>query len=233
MRVLHLTPELAPWSKSGGLGDAAAALAKALALRGHEVRAVSPLHGSISGREAFPVHRPHLAVGVVPAASCAVRRAPGAHAFEPLFLEHEALYGGRDIYGDPAHAGRRAAFLTRAALDLCLADGWIPDVVHAHDWTVALAPVLLNTVLRGTPLGAAASVLTLHNLQHQGWVQSCHDVCRQRIHKGKFRLTRQPGGTQLLRHPDRNPWELRVCDNRLQQQQRHRLLDQRSRDCRQ
>lgn len=168
MRVLHLTPELAPWSKSGGLGDAAAALAKAIALRGHEVRVVTPLHGAVAGRESFPLHRPHLAVGVNPAASCAVRRAPGAHAFEPLFLEHEAFYGGRDIYGDPANAGRRAAFLTRAALDLCLADGWIPDLVHAHDWTVALAPVLLNTVLRETPLGASASVLTLHNLQHQG-----------------------------------------------------------------
>lgn len=168
MRVLHLTPELAPWSKSGGLGDAAAALAKALALRGHEVRVVTPLHGSIGGRDGFPSHRAHLAVGVTPSAGCSVRRAPGAHAFEPLFLEHEGLYGGKDIYGDSADAGRRACFLTRAALDLCLADGWIPDVIHAHDWTVALAPVLLNTVLRGTPLGACASVLTIHNLQHQG-----------------------------------------------------------------
>lgn len=168
MRVLHLTPELAPWSKSGGLGDAASALAKATALRGHEVRVVTPLHGSIAGRAGFPVHRAHLGVGMVPPAACAVRRAPGSHAFEALFVEHEGLFGGKDIYGDPATSGLRAAFLTRAGLDLCLADGWIPDVVHAHDWTVALAPVLLNTVLRETPLGACATVLTIHNLQHQG-----------------------------------------------------------------
>jgi starch synthase len=168
MRVLHLTPELAPWSKSGGLGDATAALAKSLALLGHEVRVVTPLHGSVPGRDAMPVHRDHLAVGVHPAAGCRVRRAPGAHGFEALFLEHEAFYGGRDIYGQSPAAGHRAAFLARAGLDLCLADGWIPDVVHCHDWTVALAPVLLNTVLRDSPLGAVASVLTLHNLQHQG-----------------------------------------------------------------
>lgn len=168
MRVLHLTPELAPWSKSGGLGDAAAALAKALALQGHEVRVVSPLHGTVPDRLGFPVHREHLDVGVNPLSACRVRRAPGSHAFQPLFVEHEAFYGGKDIYGDSAASGRRAAFLTRAALDLCLADGWVPEVVHSHDWTVALAPVLLNTVLRPTPLGAAASVLTIHNLQHQG-----------------------------------------------------------------
>jgi len=168
MRVLHLTPELAPWSKSGGLGDATAALAKALALAGHEVRVVTPLHGSIPGRESLPCHREQLDVGVHPAATCRVRRSSGAHGFVALFIEHDGLYGGREIYGDPASAGRRAAFLARAGLDLCLADGWIPDVVHCHDWTVALAPVLLNTVLRETPLGTAASVLTIHNLQHQG-----------------------------------------------------------------
>lgn len=168
MRLLHLTPELAPWSKSGGLGDAAAALAKALALQGHEVRVVSPLHGSIAGRESMPSHREHLEVGVLPPAACRIRVASGAHGFTPLFVEHEAFFGGKEIYGDPAMAGRRAAFLTRAGLDLCLADGWIPDVVHCHDWTVALAPVLLNTVLRPTALGSAASVLTIHNLQHQG-----------------------------------------------------------------
>lgn len=168
MRVLHLTPELAPWSKSGGLGDAAAALAKALALQGHEVRAVSPLHGSVAGRADFPVHRERLEVGVLPADACRVRRAPGAQAFLPLFVEHEAFFGGAEIYGHPGDAGRRAAFLARAGLDLCLADGWIPDVVHCHDWTVALAPVLLNTVLRESPLRLSATVLTIHNLQHQG-----------------------------------------------------------------
>lgn len=168
MRVLHLTPELAPWSKSGGLGDAAAALAKALALEGHDVRVATPLHGSIADRDALPLHREHLAVGVHPPVACRVRRSTGAHGFAALFLEHEAFYGGREIYGDAASAGRRAAFLARAGLDLCLADGWIPDVVHCHDWTVALAPVLLNTVLRESPLGASATVLTIHNLQHQG-----------------------------------------------------------------
>ena len=51
MRILFVTPELAPWSKAGGLGDAAAALGKALGALGHEVRAVTPLYGSVPGRE--------------------------------------------------------------------------------------------------------------------------------------------------------------------------------------
>ena len=47
MKILFVTPELAPWSKAGGLGDATVALGKALAALGHEVRAVTPLYGSV------------------------------------------------------------------------------------------------------------------------------------------------------------------------------------------
>lgn len=167
MKVLHLTPEIAPWSKAGGLGDAAAALAKAVAALGHEVRVVTPLYGSVAGRETLAIHREKLDVGVHPAESCRVRLAAGEspHVF---FLEHRGYYGAPEIYGEGPDTARRALFLARAGLDLCLADGWIPDVVHVHDWTVALTPVLLNTVLRDTPLGRSASILTLHNLQHQG-----------------------------------------------------------------
>ena len=167
MRVLHLTPEIAPWSKAGGLGDATAALAKAVAALGHEVRVVTPLYGSVPGRETLAVHRAQLDVGVYPTESCQVRVAAGENP-RVFFLEHAGYYGAPEVYGDRQDAGRRALFLARAGLDLCLADGWIPDVVHVHDWTVALTPVLLNTVLRDGPLGKSASILTLHNLQHQG-----------------------------------------------------------------
>jgi len=165
MRVLHLTPEIAPWSKSGGLGDATAALAKSVAALGHEVRVITPLHGSIANASAFTTHRTGLNVGIFPAEVINVRRTQG-QGFEVLFLEHPELYGSTAIYA--GESWKKATLLSRAALDLCLADHWIPDVIHCHDWTVGLVPVLLNTILRDTALGSTATVLTLHNLQHQG-----------------------------------------------------------------
>jgi starch synthase len=167
MKILFLTPEVAPWSKAGGLGDATAALAKALAALGHDIRIVTPLYGSVQSSSLLKVYRESLVVGVKPSDSCGVKIAADLNP-KIYFLEHPEYYGAPEIYGDRVDAGERALFLTRAGLDLCLADNWIPDVVHAHDWTVALAPVLMNTVLRGTPLGQSASVLTIHNLQHQG-----------------------------------------------------------------
>ncbi len=171
MKILHITPELAPWSKAGGLGDAAAALAKALGALGHEVRAVTPLYGSVPGRESMSVLLNSLRVGVggpPEKAACRVMSLHVAKNFEAWFIEHEDYYGAKEIYPARPDSAERAAFYARAALDACLATGWIPDVIHCHDWTAGLVPPLLNTVLKDSTLGGAASVISIHNLQHQG-----------------------------------------------------------------
>jgi len=171
MKILHLSPELAPWSKAGGLGDAVAALAKAMGALGHEVRVVTPLYGSVPGAERMGVLLPSLQVGVggdPRKAGCRVRTQSVAPQVEAWFIEHEDYYGAREIYPPREDAGERAHFFARAGLDACVATGWIPDIIHCHDWTTGLIPPLLNTTLRDGPLGEARSVLTIHNLQHQG-----------------------------------------------------------------
>jgi starch synthase len=171
MRILFVTPELAPWSKAGGLGDATVALGKALAAKGHEVRAVTPLYGSVPGREKMGTLIESLKVGVhgdPRKAGCRIRTLAVAPNFEAWFVEHEDFYGAREVYPARDDAGERAAFYGRAALDACLTTSWIPDVIHCHDWTAGLVPVLLNTTLKSTALGAAKSVISIHNLQHQG-----------------------------------------------------------------
>jgi starch synthase len=171
MKILFVTPELAPWSKAGGLGDATVALGKALAALGHDVRAVTPLYGSVPGREQMGTLIESLKVGVggdPRRAACRVRTLAVSPGFEAWFIEHEDFYGAREIYPAREDAGERAVFFGRAGLDACLATSWIPDVVHCHDWTAGLVPVLLNTTLKHTVLGGARTVISIHNLQHQG-----------------------------------------------------------------
>jgi starch synthase len=171
MKILFVTPELAPWSKAGGLGDATVALGKALAALGHEVRAVTPLYGSVPGREQMGTLIEALKVGVggdPRRAACRVRTLTVSPGFDAWFIEHEDFYGAREIYPAREDAGERAAFFGRAGLEACLATSWIPDVVHCHDWTAGLVPVLLNTTLKHTALGGARTVISIHNLQHQG-----------------------------------------------------------------
>jgi len=171
MKILFVTPELAPWSKAGGLGDATVALGKALAVLGHDVRAVTPLYGSVPGREQMGTLIESLKVGVggdSRRAACRVRTLAVSPGFESWFIEHEDFYGAREIYPAREDAGERAVFFGRAGLDACLATSWIPDIVHCHDWTAGLVPVLLNTTLKHTVLGGARTVISIHNLQHQG-----------------------------------------------------------------
>jgi len=173
LKVLFVSSECAPFAKTGGLGDVVGALPKALALRGVDVRVVMPLYAGI------PLHELERLEGVltVPmwygAARGAVRLGVLPRSTVPVyFLEHHRYFDRSDIYGDNGEGYRdnleRFAFLSRGALELTKALGWTPDVVHAHDWQTALAPVYLNTVERGHPLGRAASVYTIHNLAYQG-----------------------------------------------------------------
>jgi starch synthase len=88
------------------------------------------------------------------------------------FLEHHQYYDRPHVYGPPGQGYsdnlERFVFLSRAALELTKALGWVPDIAHANDWQTALVPVYLNTVEWGRPLHGTASLFTLHNLAYQG-----------------------------------------------------------------
>src|SRR5262245_38655154 len=56
MRILQASSEVHPFSKTGGLADMVAGLAKAVAKAGHEVGLVTPLYGGIAERFPEIVH---------------------------------------------------------------------------------------------------------------------------------------------------------------------------------
>jgi starch synthase len=63
----------------------------------------------------------------------------------------------------------RFMVLSRAALELAQRWQWAPDVAHAHDWHTALIPLYLKTVYAWDRLfEKTKSLLTIHNLGHQG-----------------------------------------------------------------
>jgi starch synthase len=175
--VLVVAPECAPFAQVGGLGDVASALPAALVLEGHDVRVVLPRYRFISTAGM----KRHAAPLGVPSGTgeewCAVFESeiPGRRV--PVYLlDHLALFGRDYVYAGPggttpADAVARFAFLCRGALQLCKHLGWFPDVVHAHDWPAALAAPFLNAFESSpanSPLARAASLLTIHNLAHQG-----------------------------------------------------------------
>ena len=173
MDVLFVSSEVAPFSKTGGLGDVAASLPAALAARGHRVAVVTPRYGAIDPARHGLVHLP---VGLsARGEQCGlwVKRG-GAGAPDVYFLEHDLFYGfRRNPYGEPGgdylDNPARFAFLSRAALDLPRALGFRPGIVHLNDWQTALAAWFLRAEHGDDPwLAGARSVFTIHNLAYQG-----------------------------------------------------------------
>ena len=166
--------EVAPLSKTGGLGDVAGALAKFLAAAGHDVRTFTPLYSSID-RKRFPA-RPVDGLQQVPLQvgphhyvfSVVTTRLPGSDALLYL-IDCPVLYGRPVIYTtDPDEHLRFLAF-TRAVLAACQRMQWSPQILHCNDWHTAFAPLFLRTLFEGDPLFARTrSVLTIHNIGYQG-----------------------------------------------------------------
>ncbi|MGJ3241697.1 MAG: glycogen synthase GlgA [Opitutales bacterium] len=174
LKILMVAPEVAPFVKVGGLADVLGSLPKALARLGHDVRIVCPLYGSIQVQDHWTAIPQPLIVNLGFGAMYGrvwETRLPGS-SVPVYFIEHGQYFGRPQPYagpwGDHVDNDQRFTFLSRASIDLCGLLQWTPDVFHAHDWTVGLVPVYLNTTEWDTPLGGAASVMTIHNLQFQG-----------------------------------------------------------------
>jgi starch synthase len=170
MEILFVASEVAPWSKTGGLGDVGAALPRALAARGHAVSIVTPRYGSIDPEKEKlrPLHRAIRVRGEE--TTLWVKKDKAAI----YFVEHERFFGSRrGLYGEGGHDygdnAERFAFLARAALAIPAALRLRPRIVHVNDWQTGLVPFLLRTELSADPaVSDAKTVFTIHNLAHQG-----------------------------------------------------------------
>lgn len=178
MNILFVASEAAPFAKEGGLGDVVGTLPKFLHAMGHDVRIVIPRYYRVN-KEKYglkPVAGPMgVWMGVIGMMWCSVyeSRLPGS-GVPVYFIEHEHFFG-RDsgLYSKDGKGfldnDNRFVFLSRAALELCKTIFFKPDVIHVHDWHTAIVPVFLNTAYRYDPLlGDCATLLTIHNMQHQG-----------------------------------------------------------------
>lgn len=178
VRILFLSSEVAPWSKTGGLGDVAGALPQALADLGHDVTVASPLYSSVS-REGLAPDRLAEVTVTFPSGQFRVecRSRQTARRLKHLFLDSPELFSRSGIYGesgrDYADNAMRFACFTRAALLWAVQSAFAPQIVHANDWQTGLAMMWLRTEF-SHPLPATRGVFTIHNLAYQGNFNKVH-----------------------------------------------------------
>lgn len=172
MKILFIASEVAPFSKTGGLGDVAGALPAALAALGHDVKVVTPRYADIRDTRLTPTGHALVLRFPFGEASGPILSVRLSERLEVLFLENERFFGRAGIYGDAAGEfgdnHRRYAYLSVGALQAAQRLGFIPDIVHSNDWQTGLVGVALRRGFEATPLGRARNVFTIHNLAYQG-----------------------------------------------------------------
>jgi starch synthase len=174
LRVAFVTPEVAPYAKSGELADVAASLPKALSALGVEVSLFMPLYRrpgveSVSKELVFPELSVPVGGEKVKAAVFRTEIAKSdLYLIDcPKYFLREHIYGpSKGAYLDN---DERFAFFSRAVLEFMVKARMAVDVIHCNNWPSALIPVLLKTrYANKAPFKGTASVLTLHNVAYQG-----------------------------------------------------------------
>lgn len=175
LNVLFAASEVAPYSKTGGLGDVAAALPAALAQRGHNVSVITPLYSHLDPRALRLAQR--IFTLEVPRQGLRRSKAevtvwegnmPGGPRI--FFLENEELFGGDGLYGyddDAADSAARFAFFSRAIVEFARSSSVPVDIIHCNDWHTALAPVYATHYYE-EEFADRTFMLTIHNLAYQG-----------------------------------------------------------------
>lgn len=172
MKILLATSEAAPYIKTGGLGDVAAALPKALAESPNtEVYVFLPYYKAIKDNPEFEIE--YLTNFTISLSwrnvYCGLFRAVSKKKkLQYYFIDNEYYFYRDGCYGH-YDDGERFAFYSKAILESLQHLDWYPDVIHANDWQTALVPVLLRAFYMGVEKYRPIKTLfTIHNMEYQG-----------------------------------------------------------------
>lgn len=168
IKVLSVTSEAVPLVKTGGLADVAGALPKALAAFDVDMRVLLPAYRPIRAKinDAKPVWTDHNLFGG-PASAFALVDTPFYLLDAPHLFDREGgpYSDSHGDYGDNAFRFAALSFAAALIAEAGFADGWVPDIMHGHDWQAGFAP----TYIKARGRASTKSVMTIHNIAFQGW----------------------------------------------------------------
>ncbi|MBI5150600.1 MAG: glycogen synthase GlgA [Candidatus Omnitrophica bacterium] len=161
MHITFCAAEAVPFAQTGGLGDVCGSLPLALTKRDVSVTILLPRYKFIDAKK----------FGITPVDKNLSRVVISSN-LDVYFIEHD-YYGKRSgIYGDngddyPDNLERFQYFCAQSlkALEQLKRK---TDVIHCHDWHTALIPIYLKEQHKHSSLAKAKTILTIHNMAHQG-----------------------------------------------------------------
>jgi len=179
LKIAIIAPEIFPLAKTGGLADVCSALAKNLALLGHQVKVILPKYKNLDEGlyNLTSVNTPSLKITLGPQVeSVQVKSCQLPDSSVECFLISCDKYFARDgMYQDPTTGldypdnDERFILFSKAALEALKAVGFQPDVINPHEYQSALVPVFLKTIYqKDSFFKSTGSVFTIQNVAYQG-----------------------------------------------------------------
>lgn len=169
MKVLFASSEVAPFAKTGGLGDVAGSLPAVLREKGVDARVIMPLYACIPQRFKDQMrYINHIYIDMA-------WRRQYAGIFEMeyngsiiYFVDNEFYFAGDKPY-DYIHLDcEKFIFFSKAVLSLLPTINFRPDVINCNDWQTGPIPVFLDTFQDNPFYRGIKTVMTIHNLKFQG-----------------------------------------------------------------
>jgi len=194
IKILFAAAEIAPLTKVGGLADVVRSLPEELIKLGHQVRVIVPKYGFVD----YSTYETELVVRDLTVFSLQEYRkvkleqivlngVPVYLLSSDIFTRCDAVYGSDEV--------ERFWVFCDCVSQLLTYLGWMPEIVHCHDWHTALLPLLLRT---GN--SHCRTVFTIHNMKYQGHFD---DRTLQKSGMGQYWHGHVAGLTGL-------PWNLMV-----------------------
>ena len=173
LSVAMVSPEAAPYARSGGLADVLGSLPIVLEKLGVRVSVILPAYRCVFQGN-FNLQDTGLSFNI-PISSrqepATVLKTTEGTAITVYFIRSDKYFDRENMYGTPdadyPDNAERYTFFSRAALEVLKHDPH--DILHAHDWQSALSVVFLKAHPGLYPqLSEMKTLFTVHNLGFQG-----------------------------------------------------------------
>lgn len=174
LRVLYVSPEVSPFTKSGHLADAAQALPKSLSSLGVEISLIMPKYRRpeiesldlelVLSELLVPLGNDKAKANVYRAES---GRPPMYFIDNPKYFCRDMIYGSAK--GEYLDNDERFTFFSRAVLEFLLKSKLPVEIIHCNNWPTALIPVFLRThYAQKNHFKDVATVFSVHDISFQG-----------------------------------------------------------------
>jgi len=168
LKILMVSTEVAPYIKSGGLGDVAGSLPRELKKHNVDIRVCMPKYKDIN----YSIIENMELIKSLKINMGWRDTELDVYAFDDgvthYLLDNGYYFNRKGLY-DYDDDYERFAFFSKAAVEFLFSIDFKPDIIHFNDWQTGLGPIFLNDFYRNYSFFEnTKSLYTIHNLQYQG-----------------------------------------------------------------